>query len=145
LFTSLRRGDVQLFQGARPDHAIGLQRVIELKTLHRCRQLIAVVVIDDRRLMAQVALAGQPFGQFGNPRILHPGTQQGAAGQRLPLRQRLLTLVRIHPAQVLIQLILRTRPFEGPRHVLQPRASKGQDLGLTVLRHLAGMPDRLEA
>ena len=118
--------------------------MVELEALHRRHQFIAVMVIDSRRQVAEVAFTDQSPGQLGHPRILSPRTQQRPAGQWLPLWQGLLTLAGIDPTQVLIQLVLRARLFKSPGQVRPARAGKGQDAGLAVLCNLTGMPYRLE-
>ncbi|MNT63414.1 hypothetical protein D3C72_2012290 [compost metagenome] len=75
LFPSYLRADVQFGQGARPDNAIGLQRMAELEIFYRAGQLSGVIRADQHRHVGQVALAEQPLSQSRYACILHAGAQ----------------------------------------------------------------------
>ena len=144
LIAAGQRADVQLGNGARPDHAVSLQRMTGLKVLHRFHQHVIVGVVRCHQCVCQITFVVQTTGQFRHARVFHRRTQQRAVAHRLPLRQGLQALRGVQLTQALILRQMRTRQVERRSNIVHARHGNAEQLRLTVGRRAVDTPQRFE-
>ena len=81
MFTADQRADVEFGNRPRPDHSVGLQGMIGLKTLYGVDQRAVISITRCADGMGQVALAVQALGQFRHALVFHRRAQQRAVAQ----------------------------------------------------------------